>query len=75
MAVKLREIIEVSERNPNHPKKGSSIKVEPIRTKAAIERIKASLLHGEKYRDHCLFTLDQVRPRNFFSVKVADDFC
>ena len=45
------------ERNPNHPKKGSSIKVEPIRKKSAIERIKASLLHGEKYRDHCLFTL------------------
>jgi len=26
--------------NPNHSKKGSSIKVEPIRQKAAIERIK-----------------------------------
>ena len=44
-------------RNPNHPKKGSSIKVEPIRQKAAIERIKAVLLHAENYRDHCLFTL------------------
>ncbi len=43
--------------NPNHPKKGSSIKVEPIRKKAAIERIKAALLHADKYRDHCLFTL------------------
>ncbi len=44
-------------RNPNHPKPGSSIKVEPIRQKAAIERIKAALLHNGKYRDHCLFTL------------------
>lgn len=43
--------------NPNHPKKGSSIKVEPIRQKAAIERIKAVLLSKGKYRDHCLFTL------------------
>lgn len=44
-------------RNPNHPKKGSSIKVEPIRQKAAIERIKGRLLHEGKLRDHCLFTL------------------
>ncbi len=44
-------------KNPNHPKKGTSIKVEPIRQKAAIERIKAALLHHGKFRDHCLFTL------------------
>ena len=43
--------------NPNHPKKGSAIKVEPIRSKAAIERIKADLLYRKKYRDFCLFTL------------------
>ena len=43
--------------NLNHPPKGSSIKVEPIRQKAAIERIKAALLHRNKYRDYCLFTL------------------
>lgn len=43
--------------NPNHPKKGSSIKVQPIRQKAAIDRIKAALLHAGKYRDFCLFTL------------------
>jgi hypothetical protein len=43
--------------NPNHPKKGSSIKVEPIRQKAAIQRIKAALLHGGKHRDYCLFVL------------------
>jgi integrase len=43
--------------NPNHPQKGSSIKVEPIRQKAAIERLKAALLHGNKHRDYCLFVL------------------
>ena len=44
-------------KNQNHPKKGTSIKVEPIRQKAAIDRIKAALLHNNKYRNHCLFTL------------------
>lgn len=29
--------------NPNHPKQGTSTKVEPIHTKAAIERIKSVL--------------------------------
>lgn len=43
--------------NPNHPKKGSVTKVEPIRQKAAIERIKAALLHEWKYRDYCFFVL------------------
>jgi site-specific recombinase XerD len=43
-------------KNPNHPEKGSSIKVEPIRSKADIERIKSVLIHAGKYRDHCLFT-------------------
>ena len=41
--------------NPNHPKKGSSIKVEPIKDLKAIKRIK-KLLH-DKPRDLCLFTL------------------
>jgi integrase len=41
--------------NPNRPKPGSRIKVEPIRTKKAIEIIKRSLYH--KPRDLCLFTL------------------
>src|SRR5687768_2351333 len=41
--------------NPNRPKPGSRIKVEPIRTKKAIEIIKRSLY--EKPRDLCLFTL------------------
>lgn len=42
-------------RNPNHPRKGSSIKVEPIRDLAAIAAIKIHL--ADKPRDLCLFTL------------------
>ncbi len=42
-------------RNPNHPKKGSVIKVEPIRNLKAIKRIK-KLREGAP-RDLCLFTL------------------
>lgn len=42
-------------RNANHPKKGSSIKVYPIRDLKAIKRIKK--LNEEKPRDLCLFTL------------------
>lgn len=44
-------------RNPNHPKQGASIKVEPIRTKAAIDRIKGDLLRRNCLRDYALFTL------------------
>ena len=41
--------------NPNHPKKGSSIKVEPIRDRAAIKRIKKLL--ADQPRNLALFTL------------------
>ncbi len=41
--------------NPNHPRKGSSIKVEPIRDLASIATIKTNL--ADKPRDLCLFTL------------------
>ena len=41
--------------NPNHPKKGSSIKVEPIRDLAKIQAIKDLL--ADHPRDLCLFTL------------------
>ena len=41
--------------NPHHPAKGSSIKVEPIRSKTAIANIKKLL--RDKPRDRCLFTL------------------
>ena len=41
--------------NPNHPVSGSTIKVEPIRDKRAITRIKKVL--EDHPRDLCLFTL------------------
>lgn len=41
--------------NSNHPKKGSSIKVEPIRDLEAIKRVKQLL--KDTPRDLCLFTL------------------
>lgn len=41
--------------NSNHPVKGSSIKVEPIRDLKAIKRIKAIL--ADQPRDLCLFTM------------------
>ena len=41
--------------NPHRPQQGSSIKVEPIRTKTAIANIKKILT--DKPRDLCLFTL------------------
>ena len=41
-------------RNANHPQKGSSIKVEPIRDLKAIKRIKK--LYADNPRDLCLFT-------------------
>ncbi len=39
--------------NPNHPIKGSTTKVEPIRSKKVILNIKKLLIP----RNHCLFTL------------------
>jgi integrase len=42
-------------RNPNHPKKGSTTKVEPIRDLKHIEKIKDLLINNP--RDLCLFTL------------------
>lgn len=44
-----------SPRNFNHPKKGSSIKVEPIKDLKVVKRIKKRL--ESKPRDLCLFTL------------------
>ncbi|MDT0499192.1 tyrosine-type recombinase/integrase [Algiphilus sp. W345] len=43
--------------NPNHPKRGSAIAVEPIRDLAAIARIKENLLAAGQYRNYCLFVL------------------
>jgi integrase len=43
--------------NPNHPRRGAAIKVDPIRDLAAIARIKRMLIDQDHVRDYCLFTL------------------
>ena len=56
--------------NPNHPVKGSCIKVEPIRNKKAIQRIKAHL----NLRDRCFFTLGintAYRANELLSIKLS----
>ena len=58
--------------NPHHPAKGSSIKVEPIRSKTAIANIKKLL--SDKPRDRCLFTLGintAYRANELLSVRVG----
>ena len=60
-------------RNPNHPKPGSAIKVEPIRDKKAIERIKKQL--RDSPRDLCLFILGintAYRANELLAIKVGD---
>lgn len=57
--------------NPNHPAPGSTIKVEPIRDKKAIARIKKVL--ADHPRDLCLFTLGintAYRANELLSIKV-----
>ena len=46
-----------SAQDRNHPRKGSSIKVEPIRELVSIREIKHHLWSEGRYRDYCLFTL------------------
>lgn len=58
--------------NPNHPPKGSSIKVEPIRSKRGIENLKKIL--ADKPRDARLFTLGintAYRANELLSVRVG----
>ncbi len=58
--------------NPNHPKLGSSIKVEPIRTKTAIENIKKII--RDTPRKLCLFTLGintAYRANELLSIRVG----
>lgn len=60
-------------RNPNHPKKGSTIKVEPIRDVRDIKRIKKHL--AEAPRDLCIFTLGMntgYRASELLSIRVGD---
>ncbi|MEP2890923.1 tyrosine-type recombinase/integrase [Tateyamaria sp.] len=61
-----------SSQNANHPKKGSSIKVEPIRDVKAIKRIKK--LIAASPRDLCLFTFginSAYRAGEILSLKVG----
>lgn len=58
--------------NPNHPKKGSTTKVEPIRRLPAIKAIKDNLQTNP--RDLCLFTLGintAYRANELLSIKVG----
>lgn len=58
--------------NPNHPKKGSSIKVEPIRDLASIQKLKTLLKPNP--RDFALFTLGintAYRAGELVSIKVG----
>ncbi|HAW77050.1 MAG TPA: site-specific integrase [Alteromonas australica] len=60
-------------KNPNHPKKGSTIKVEPIRDVRDIQRIKRRLVSAP--RDLCLFTLGintAYRASELLSIRVGD---
>lgn len=60
-------------RNPNHPQKGSSIKVEPIRRQEDIRAIK-KLLAGNP-RDLAIFTLginSALRASDLLSIRVGD---
>lgn len=43
--------------NPNRPKKGASIKVDPIRDLGVIQTIKRNLVMADKPRDLALFTM------------------
>jgi len=59
-------------RNPNHPKPGSSIKVDPIRNKRDIATIKKML--ADRPRDPALFTLGintNLRASDLLRIKVA----
>ena len=60
-------------KNPNHPKKNSSIKVEPIRDRSAIKRIKKLL--ADQPRNLALFTLGinvAFRANELVALNVAD---
>lgn len=59
--------------NPNHPKPGSRIKVEPIRSKAGILQIKRNL--SDEPRNLALFTLGintAYRANELLSLKIKD---
>jgi len=60
--------------NPNHPKKGSRVTVEPIRDEKAIKRIKKHL-KKDSARDHLLFVMginNGLRISELLKIKVGD---
>lgn len=59
--------------NPNHPKKGSSIKVDPIKSQKAVERIKD--ITSVSPRNFCLFIVGintNLRASDLIRIKVGD---
>jgi integrase len=59
--------------NPNHPGKGSSIKVEPIRSRAAIKRIRLLLSKSPVYSTlFCLGINTAFRASDLLSIKAGD---
>ena len=79
MAIKLNQIYRHPRReemkipNPNHPKEGDIIKVEPIKNLKDINSIKKLLKH-DKPRDYCLFVLGintNLRASDLLSIKVG----
>lgn len=72
LKISMKESVIVLCRNPNHPPKGSSIKVLPIIELGAIKRIKDML--ADKPRDLCLFTFGintAYRANELVSIKVG----
>lgn len=60
-------------RNPNHPKEGDQIKVDPIKSPKDINTIK-KMLKGDKPRDYCLFVLGintNLRASDLLSITVG----
>ena len=61
--------------NPNHPRKGASIKADPIRDLAAIAQIKDSLARQGQERNLCLFIVGintAWRASELLSVRIRD---
>lgn len=60
--------------NPNHPKKGSRITVDPIRDEKAIKRIKRNLKKNS-HRDYLLFVMginNGLRISDLLKIKIGD---
>ena len=61
--------------NPHHPKKGASIRVDPIRDMRHIQAIKRHLIDTNNMRDHCLFVMGlntAWRANELLALKVKD---